>query len=65
MRIIVNDDKVLVKEVREGLKRTGGYCPCRLIQTEDTKCMCKEFREQLERGEASKCYCGLYEIIPD
>lgn len=57
MKIIVNSDKELVKEVREGLKRTGGYCPCRVVRNPDTKCMCKDFIEQIEEGE---CYCGLY-----
>lgn len=57
MKIIINPDKLLVKEVREGLKRTGGYCPCRVVKDEDTKCLCKEFREQKTPGE---CYCGLY-----
>ena len=46
MKIIVNPDELLVKEVREGLKRTGGYCPCRVVKNEDTKCLCKEFRDQ-------------------
>lgn len=46
-----------VKEVvLRALKNNQGYCPCRLEKTPDTKCMCKEFREQLE-GE---CHCGLY-----
>lgn len=57
MKIIVNPDKEVVKEVREGLKRTGGYCPCRVVKNENTKCLCKEFREQICEGE---CYCGLY-----
>ena len=61
MRITVNPDKEVVKEVREGLKRNGGYCPCRVVKNEDTKCICKEFREQPE-GE---CYCGLYIKIKD
>ena len=39
MKITVNPDKELVKEVREGLKRTGGYCPCRVVRNPDTKCM--------------------------
>ena len=47
MKITLNPDAEIVKTVREGLKRTGGYCPCRLQRTEDTKCMCKEFREQI------------------
>ena len=61
MKIVVNPDKELVKEVREGLKRTGGYCPCRVVKNEDTKCLCKDFREQSE-GE---CYCGLYIKVKD
>ena len=47
MAIRLNDDKEIVAAVREGLKRTGGYCPCRLARTEDTKCICREFREQM------------------
>ena len=47
----------LVEEIRAKLKESGGYCPCRLEQTEDTKCPCKEFREQEEPGE---CHCGLW-----
>jgi ferredoxin-thioredoxin reductase catalytic subunit len=57
MKIIINPDVALVKEVREGLKRTGGYCPCRVVRNDDTKCLCKEFRDQTSTGE---CYCGLY-----
>ena len=52
----LNDNPVIVEEIRERLKESGGYCPCRLVKDEDTKCMCKEFREQ-EYGE---CHCGLY-----
>jgi ferredoxin-thioredoxin reductase catalytic subunit len=62
MKIIVNSDKELVKEVREGLKRTGGYCPCRIVRNPDTKCMCKDFIENTEEGE---CYCGLYIKVKD
>ena len=50
-----------VKEVvLRALKNNQGYCPCRLEKTPDTKCMCKEFREQEEPG---LCHCGLYERI--
>lgn len=62
MKIVVNSDKELVKEVRAGLKRTGGYCPCRVARTEDTKCLCKDFRDQSNEGE---CYCGLYVKVND
>ena len=56
MKIVISDNKEHVEYVRAKLKENGGYCPCRLLQNEDTKCMCKEFREQAE-GE---CHCGLY-----
>ena len=60
-KIILNPDKEVVKTVREGLKRTGGYCPCKLIKNEDTKCMCKEFREQIaDPGFEGFCHCLLY-----
>lgn len=57
MKIEVNKDKKLVKEIRSDLKSNGGYCPCTWIQSEDTKCICKEFRESQELGY---CHCGLY-----
>ena len=47
---------------QDGLKKTGGYCPCRIERTPDTKCMCKDFREQTEPGE---CYCGRFEKVVD
>lgn len=52
----INPDKEFVKEFREKLKANDGYCPCRLKKTPDTKCMCKEFREQ----KSGYCHCGLY-----
>ena len=61
MKITVNQDEAVVKTVREGLKRTGGYCPCRLEQTEDTKCMCKEFKGQIaDPNFEGFCHCMLY-----
>lgn len=57
MRIKVSDNKEIVEEVRKKLKENSGYCPCKLFKNEDTKCICKEFREQTELGE---CHCGLY-----
>lgn len=57
MRIKVSDNKEVVEEIRKKLKENSGYCPCKLFKNEDTKCICKEFREQTELGE---CHCGLY-----
>ena len=47
MKVRLNEDAAVVAAVREGLKRTGGYCPCVRERSEDTKCMCREFREQI------------------
>ena len=33
------------------------------IKNADTKCMCKEFRDQISRNEQGYCYCGLYNAI--
>lgn len=56
MSIKISDDKELVEEIRKQLKDNNGYCPCKIEKTPDTKCMCKEFREQ----ESGECHCGLY-----
>ena len=41
MAVRLNADAEIVKTVREGLKRTGGFCPCRLERSEENRCMCK------------------------
>ncbi len=56
MEIKINPNKEVVARIREKLIENGGYCPCRLVSTEDTKCICKEFLEQ----EGGWCHCGLY-----
>lgn len=56
IKIKTNPDKEYVKEMKDKLKANNNYCPCRLQKTPDTKCMCKEFREQ----ESGYCHCGLY-----
>ena len=45
MKIKLNPDQEIVNTIGEGLKRTGGYCPCRRERTEATKCMCQEFKD--------------------
>lgn len=55
-KIVLSDDKEQVAKIRERLKANEGYCPCRISKTPDTKCMCKEFREQ----EEGTCHCGMY-----
>ena len=61
MKVTFNENKELVAKVQEGLKRTGGYCPCRLERTPDTKCLCKEFRDQIaDPSYEGYCHCLLY-----
>ena len=61
MAVKLNENKEIVDTIREGLKRTGGYCPCRLSRTEDYKCMCKEFKDQIaDPNFEGYCHCLLY-----
>ena len=57
LKIILNPDKKLVAEIEPELNENGGYCPCVLEKTPDTKCICKAFREQDHPGE---CHCGRF-----
>lgn len=56
MKIDINPDKEFVNDMRKALKDNNGFCPCSLEKNEDTKCMCKEFREMA----SGTCHCGLY-----
>ena len=61
MKITENTDKEVVQLIREGLARTGGYCPCRLERIEENKCMCQEFRDQIKDPDYEGfCHCMLY-----
>lgn len=61
MEIRFNDNEKMVNAIREGLKKKDGHCPCRLEMTEDTMCMCKEFRNQIADPEfEGYCHCMLY-----
>jgi hypothetical protein len=43
------------------VRLNDGYCPCAVFKTPDTKCICKEFREQ----ESGVCHCGRYEKVEE
>ena len=61
MEVKLNENEDIVKNIREGLKRTGGYCPCKIEKNEDTKCMCKEFKDQIKDPNfEGYCHCLLY-----
>lgn len=57
MKIILNPDEDYVRETKKRIKKNGGYCCCALVKSKDTKCICKDFREQTAEGY---CNCGLY-----
>lgn len=62
---INKEEPELVSEILNQIKINGGYCPCKILHNEDTKCMCKEFKEILKKEEDLKydtCSCGLYKI---
>lgn len=61
MKVRLNDDKEIVKTVKEGLAKKGGHCPCVLEVSDDTKCMCKQFREQIADSDfEGYCHCMLF-----
>ena len=61
MAVRLNENKEIVQNIKEGLKKKGGYCPCKVQITEDNKCMCKEFREQINDPQfEGYCHCMLY-----
>ena len=47
-KVRLNSDLETVARVREGLKRTGGYCPCRTERKPECKCICEEFKAQIQ-----------------
>ena len=65
MKVVLNSDKEKVDRIRKMLKENEGYCPCSILKTKDTKCTCKNFRDQIERREPGYCHCVLYQIIID
>ena len=60
-KVRLNENPEIVAKIKEGLKKKGGYCPCRLERTEDNKCICREFREQIADPDfEGYCHCMLY-----
>ena len=61
MKIILNPDKEIVKTIKDGLKMKDGFCPCKLGKKPENKCMCEEFKQQIEDPEFEGfCHCRLY-----
>ena len=61
MKVEFNKNEEVVNAIKKGLEMNGGYCPCRREKTEDNKCICKEFREQIKDPDyEAYCHCMLY-----
>ena len=61
MKVKLNPDQKIVETIKEGIKQNNGYCPCKIEKNEDTKCMCKEFRDQIKDPNFEGfCHCLLY-----
>ena len=60
-KVRLNEDAQMVAAIREGLKKFDGYCPCRLERKPEYKCMCEEFKQQIQDPEfEGYCHCLLY-----
>ena len=56
------EDKELWDLIQQGLNKNKEkygkrYCPCSLDRSDDTVCMCKEFRDA---PKGTTCHCGIY-----
>ena len=60
-KVVLNPDEKLVKAVRDGVVRKGGFCPCRLPKLPEFFCPCDEFKGQLaDPSYHGLCHCRLY-----
>lgn len=57
LKIIKNPDYKKYEDITKAVRENQGYCPCRIQHNADTKCICKEFRNQIHEGE---CHCGRF-----
>ena len=57
-----NPNEETFQEVSNAVKDNEGYCCCEMYKTPDTKCMCKNFREQEDGGF---CHCGRFYKVKD
>lgn len=61
MAVTLNKDKEVVKKIKECLVKKHGYCPCRVEIKPENKCICQEFKDQIEDPDfEGYCHCMLY-----
>ncbi len=60
-KVRLNENEAVVAHIKEGLVRTGGYCPCRLEKKPEYKCICDEFKAHIaDPNFEGYCHCMLY-----
>ena len=47
----------MYEAVTKEVKANDGYCCCRIVRNENTRCVCKDFKEQQTEG---LCYCERF-----
>lgn len=62
IKVTTNPNNELVEEIRAKIKENNGHCACAVSFNDANVCMCKEFRNQIERKEEGECHCGLYSV---
>lgn len=62
MKIYKNPNTEEFAEISNAVEANEGYCPCMLVKDDDTKCMCKDFRES---AETDFCHCGRFYKVKD
>lgn len=61
-KIFKNPSEEDYNEITEAVKLNDNYCPCLSIKNEDTKCMCKNFRDS---QDTDFCHCGRFYKVAD
>lgn len=60
LKIIPNSDKKTYDLITSQIKENDGYCACRLVRDQNTKCICSDFKNQTTEGF---CYCGRFQKV--
>ena len=61
MKLKLNENEEIVKVIRRGLVKKEGHCPCVREETDDTFCICKDFRDKINDPDfEGYCHCMLY-----
>lgn len=65
IRAIINPDEDEAAYIKKQLKDNNMHRLSACNKNKETKCKCRELKEQIERGELGYCECGLYLVIDD